>query len=60
MGLGYVGSDNFEKHDDSLKLDEAKNYKISALEFTYFEEHILSLNVKYKYLNGEESSFTTF
>ena len=61
LGLSYGNFGNdYKKHDDSSRLDEAKGYTISCLKFKYFEEHILSLKTKYKYSNGDEVELQSF
>ena len=50
-GLMHIQG-NFRKFDDTEGLSLEKNYRIKSFIFTWFEEHILSLDTVYELKDG--------
>lgn len=58
-GLVHVQG-SFRKFDDTEDLSLEKNYRIKSFIFTWFEEHILSLDTVYELKNGSVKEVSSF
>lgn len=51
---------NYRKFDDTEGLSLEKNYRIKSFTFTWFEEHIVSLDTVYQLKDGSTKEISSF